>query len=439
MVHIHLRGDSHGNQVSVSSPSVRTRYLNLHRGTTRAPTTPRAEHTHAATHTPQAEHTDPATPPTPHNPAEAFHATRTQTIASFRTVAAETATASDMSFIFDAIVALSPTDTTPSSYVAPSDSDAAKSTPSMGQLAPPRYSGSTRDIEIDSHKFMLPTDAVHAFLETREMTIAAFRMIAAGEAAVGGGRDMAFVFGTAIFATPEGTRIVEGEGDMASQAHITDGERTPAPISEETDEIEVHEVDEDEDKDYATPASSGGRSPRSWQDLTPAVPFLSEGLRRRAVGDTVQAVSVSIASTSTPIMTPAPTPKNTLAPAPPIPPIPTPPTATPPRIANHLPSTFLGNFPDLDNAELKLGRSNKLLSGMYIDGWLSIGGKFAATTELVGEERCCACVSRADENGVAGQAVCKVLTEEDPVGGAFVEDDPGMESGCVLFDDGVGV
>lgn len=105
----------------------------------------------------------------------------------------------------------------------------------MGKLIPEEYSGSTTDIKIDSYTFTLPTDVADAFLATREMTIAAYRKVTAGEVVAGGGRDMAFVFGTAIIATSEGNSVVEAGSVAELQAHIAGGEVAALPPSDDLD------------------------------------------------------------------------------------------------------------------------------------------------------------------------------------------------------------
>ncbi|RPB10689.1 hypothetical protein P167DRAFT_576007 [Morchella conica CCBAS932] len=245
----------------------------------------------------------------PNDPLEAFHPTRTQTIASFRAVAAGTATATDISFIFSAAIA--PDTTASTSYFCPAlpGSGSAERTPIMTQLVPARYSGGTREIKIDNHTFILPTDAVYVFLATREMTIAASRKVLVGPAAAGSGSDMAFVFGTAIIATRDKTRNVDTESVTKRQARLAGGEGTTVLIAHDTEEIEDDQDDCDEEDNYATltAASQGGFSPRSWKDLTLTVPFLSQCLFRRVVRDTREAATDSTPCTPTPIITPVPT------------------------------------------------------------------------------------------------------------------------------------
>ncbi|RPB10687.1 hypothetical protein P167DRAFT_576004 [Morchella conica CCBAS932] len=380
-----LRGDSHRSQTPVAGPSVRARYQRLRPDTTSTPKVRKGNHTNATTPTPQEDHTHPiAITPTsmskapslptsitllidnkpfsiPHNPIEAFHATRTQTIASFRAMLAGTATDSDMNFVFGAVLAPSSTTYTsaPSLYATSSDSATAKSTSSIGQLVSPRYTGSTRDIKIDSHTFTLPTDAVDAFLATRELTIAAFRKVSAGEAVAGGGGDVAFVFGTAFIATPDGSSIVGDESVRAPQACIAGGEITTAPASEHTGEVRAldkvgDQEDYDKAEDNATTASNGGRSPHSWRELSPAVPMLGERLRRRALRDTAQDETGFVASTATAIPTP-------------VLPALTPSTAAPPLLANQLPKTFLGNFRNITHACRALNESDTWWEAIYVE------------------------------------------------------------------------
>lgn len=309
----------------------------------------------------------------PNDPLEAFHATRTQTIASFRAVAAGTATASDISFIFGAVVAPGGTASTSYLCAVSSDSGAAELAPVMSRLVPARYSGCTRDIKIDSHTFILPTDAVDTFLATREMAIAAFRKVAAGEAAAGDGRDMAFVFGTAVIAT-------EIEKVTKRHTRITGGESTTAAIAKDTEEvgIEDHEEDSDGDRNYATASSKGGFSPRSWKDLTLAVPFLSQGLRRQTVRDTTEVATSSTASTPTSIVTPVPTATNTADSRQTITPATTATAVAPRYIADHELKTFIGNCRDLEHAGGELSGSASWLEGIHVGdlfrSWKEHGG-----------------------------------------------------------------
>lgn len=183
----------------------------------------------------------------------------------------------------------------------------------------------------------------------------------------------------------------------------------------------------DEAEDYSTPMSNGGRCSPSWNELTPAVPMLGEGLRRLALGDTVTA---SIASSSTPIMTPVPGPTGSVALTRSIPSALTPTAAPPAHDANHRARAFLGDFSDFYHASLKLKVPATWLVGMYVDGVLSISGRFAATRTGIGEEMYLMCASRTVLDHAVRQAVCRVLAEEDPARSALAKEYQGIEARC---------
>jgi hypothetical protein len=98
----------------------------------------------------------------PRDPLQAFHATRAQTIASFRVVSAGTAGARDTGFIFGAALPPAAVESVVGGGL------------SIAQPTDPHDSSSTREISIDKHTFTVPTDAVAAFLAICEMTIASF-------------------------------------------------------------------------------------------------------------------------------------------------------------------------------------------------------------------------------------------------------------------------
>lgn len=443
MVKNRLRGDGHRCQISAPSPSVRARYQNLNRDTASRGKGQNAERIQPVNPTTQAENTHPSDPTAlivtttpdpaplmttitltidnrpfsiPHDPLKAFHITRAQTITSFRAIAAGTATASDKSFIFGTV------------HAASLDSDASKWTPNMGEVAPKNYSGSTREIKIDSHTLILPTGTVDSFLATREMTIAAYRNVIACEAAAEGGRDMAIVFGTAIIVTPERNSIVDVDGVVGPQAHKVGEETTKSSTSYVPVKVENHEGDYDGAEKCATPKSDGGRNPPSRNELTPAVAMLGEGFHRPALSDMAQDETACVLSTSTSTLTPIPTTTTPAVLMLSIPPTLTPSTAAQGNITNQRPKTFIGDFRDLDHASLKLHQPHSRIGGVYIEGFLSISGGFATARTLIGEARCGMCAFRDISHHTVGHAVCRVLAEEDPVRSAL--ENKGVGAGC---------
>lgn len=120
-----------------------------------------------------------------------------------------------MNYIFGTVIAPGPIFSAPYFYAISLQPSVLEWAPTTAQFVPPRYSGPTRDIKIDGHTFPLPTDAVDAFLVTREATIAAFLGIPAGKTAGEWAGYMPFVLGTPTIPTPESTSVVGSESGPA--------------------------------------------------------------------------------------------------------------------------------------------------------------------------------------------------------------------------------
>lgn len=238
---------------------------------------------------------------------------------------------------------------------------------------------------------------------TREATIAGCRGVGwstfVGEPEWPGYR--AFLLGTPTNPTPASTSVVGSKSETTPLSHISGGDRMTTPISEDPHKVEDEEGDydgdkddEDEDEHYVTHATSGRSGFISWHEDIPVVPPPDEGVHQLAVRDPAPAATPSTALTSAPIVTSVQSPTNTMPPTPTIPPASIPTAAPPKETANNRPMTFLGNFRDFDHASLKLHAPNTWLEGMYVEGLLSISGRFGATKRLVGEQMCQICASR---------------------------------------------
>ncbi|KAI5839693.1 hypothetical protein DFP73DRAFT_529841 [Morchella snyderi] len=359
---------------------------------------------------------------TPHDPLQAFNTTRSQTITSFRALHAGTARTRDMSLIFAAVTDPSPTTTTIAATPA-TDSTIG----GVLNFTPPTalVNGTTRDINIENHMFTLPTDPVEAFLAPRVVTVAAFRNVAKGVAGEVGGKDMAFVFGTAA---------IGGAGEKGpSQEKRAITPRAPRAVVEERgilppadkraeDEPNVDADNEDRDGEYITPVQAHRR--RASRMLAPSATPASPASPASPV------LPVPPAPPAPPPPAPPPARRHSPAPPPPhpAPPLPVAPRAQSPHTAPapihivpnprhrraHAQRGFLGNFHNPEHARRELGMSEGWRKGKYVEGFISLGGRFAATREVVGEGKCLNCALTRGVNGGPNGATCRVLVGLDP-------------------------
>ncbi|KAH8152214.1 uncharacterized protein LAJ45_03640 [Morchella importuna] len=179
----------------------------------------------------------------PKDPLQAFHTTRSQTIASFRAVWAGAPGAQDTGFVFG--TALAPAAAQPGVCGGLS----------IRQPIVTHHTGNVREISIHNHVFIIPTDEVAAFLATREMTMESFRRVAEGGAEA---RDIALVSGTATVRLSEesmsGGRPADKKRATADRMG-TKGERPPAhQRSQGLDKDD----DRDEEEEYDQGEEGGG-------------------------------------------------------------------------------------------------------------------------------------------------------------------------------------
>ncbi|KAH0603060.1 uncharacterized protein H6S33_008064 [Morchella sextelata] len=297
----------------------------------------------------------------PKDPLEAFHFLRSQIIASYVAIFEGTAGARDMVFIL-----VSPT----------------------GPPAPPAPTGAQRIFTIDGHIFNIATDPMEAFLATRKMTLAAYHRVASvaagGSRPAGpaGQRDMAFLSGTAALGVEEDAHLVEECKLPEEQESPPPVRNTESPPPTGNSGTEVDEVDDEDDEDYRP--SSGARRRSAPSTTAPRV--TTSGTRRYSVHHTVPAATTDSPPTAT-----------------------TSTTTPPPHAHAHVypPNTFLGDFTDLAHARRELGKRVDWHKGKYVDGLISLGGKFAVTKEEVGK-------SRSQECRNSKKDVCRVLVGNDP-------------------------
>ncbi|RPB10682.1 hypothetical protein P167DRAFT_575999 [Morchella conica CCBAS932] len=219
---------------------------------------------------------------------------------------------------------------------------------------------------IDGHIFNIPADPVGAFQATRQMTLAAYKRIA--PVAAGGNResgtpdqrDMAFISGTATLA-------VEEHADLEEEREVPDSQdsapmrNTESPPPADDVGTEVYEVDDEDDQDYRPSASVRRNSAHT------------------ILEPTIDLATTNTASTTTPL----------------------------PRARLYLAGAFLGDYTDFAHAQRDLGKRAAWVKGKYVDGLISLGGKYAITKEEVGTSRCRECRNSKDD------PVCRVLGGKD--------------------------
>ncbi|KAI5839696.1 hypothetical protein DFP73DRAFT_587386 [Morchella snyderi] len=310
---------------------------------------------------------------TPTDPLEAFHATRSQTIASFRGVSAGAPGARDMGFIFGPALAPTAAQSTVAGGLSISQQPPA--------AAASRRTGDTRDFCIDKHIFTVPAEPVPAFLATRDMTMAAFRRVMEGAAGV---RDMALVSGTAtISASGEEAVLVDkvdrGGGRAPARPRGRKGDMPPPRVHKP-----LHISHDDDDNDDDTEGQDEAPNP-------PTPPAHAAATIRVRPKKTLQPPAAGAA---------APTP-----------------AAAAPGGALYRPKGFyandlpLGDFTDIAHAKRVLGRSDAWCKGKYIDGMLTLGGERARSRLVTAGGGCTHCAVVLDKEGVA--AVCRVLVGDE--------------------------
>ncbi|KAH0603061.1 uncharacterized protein H6S33_008065 [Morchella sextelata] len=325
---------------------------------------------------------------TPHDPVQAFHATRAQTIAFLRAVSGGAAEAQ----IRD-----------------------------LSLPAAPDGSGSTREISIDNQTFTIPAGAVPAFLATREMTIASFRHVTEGRA---GARDMAFVFGTAAETTPEHssqnalTRIDSRAGTLTSavpcrraEDDATPATPTTAPTAATTRTLlkldsaslnsrntflgNFHDIEH---------AQRELGMNKSWCRGKYIDGLLSLGWGFAETRELVRIDRFPMPKPMVQFQRPPARVSNELIPVE---------SAKTRECFFNLKRFLLGQFfRDIAHVRRELNMGESWCRGKYIEGLISLGGIFAETREVVGEVKCSRCILSAERHGV--DVVCRVLVGEDP-------------------------
>ncbi|RPB10683.1 hypothetical protein P167DRAFT_546991 [Morchella conica CCBAS932] len=343
----------------------------------------------------------------PKDPLQAFHTTRSQTIASFRAVWAGAPGPQDTGFVFG-------------TALAPAAAQAGVCGGlSIRQPIVSHHTGNVREISIHNHVFIIPTDEVAAFLATRGMTMESFRRVAEGGAEA---RDIALVSGTATVRLSEESMSRGRPADKkraTADRMGTKGERPPAhQRSQGLDKDDDRDEEEEYDQGEEGGGNEGGEDEEQEEEQEEEEEKDKEdeeGVKEEEK-DEEKGYSPPACSAPTIPTTRTPQQHNATATAPKTAPTPKSTsvrTPTAPGRKGYYPKDMpLGDFSGFAQAQRELGVSHGWCKGKYIEGLLSIGGVFAETREVVGKGKCRRCTSTKDRYGVS--PVCRVLVGEDP-------------------------
>lgn len=320
----------------------------------------------------------------PKDPFHAFRATSAQTIASLRSVWAGTPRARDQGFLFGATLATEAGEPVVCGGL------------SISQPIFSKDSGTTREFDIDTHIFNIPTDEVAAFLVTRGMTMASFRRVVEGRA---GARDMALVSGTPTVRVSEeatsGGKVAYRGSAPAYQGGETDPPSRVQRTSRGVDKDDNRHADENYDQGGE---ADRDRSEGDEEDEGNPAPVRS--------APTTHAPGTSPTHDAQSAVSNLPTTKSL-----PTVPVPTVPRPQAPLYTPTMREPY-GDFSSFRQAMQELNRSKSWCMGTYINGRLSLGGVFAKNLVSAGKARCTPCTMYVDRGG--RRLLCTVLVGEDP-------------------------